>query len=83
MHARQSYKSTRNLKKLLADAERQQAKFAAIVHGPDRVQLKNLDQRVDLTPGDLGVSSIAEFSAVPTSPVYVGRAVAAMIDAVR
>ncbi len=79
MHARQSYKSTRNLKKLLGDAERQQAKFAAIVHGPERVQLKDLDRRVDLTPSDLGVGSIAEFSAVPTSPVYVGRAVAALL----
>ncbi|MCL4221287.1 MAG: ATP phosphoribosyltransferase regulatory subunit [Phycisphaerales bacterium] len=80
LHARHTYKSTRNLKKLLADAERQMAKFAAIVHGPDRVQLKHFDARKDLTPGDLSpaLANIAEFSVDPASPAYVGRAVAAL-----
>ncbi|KAA0217268.1 MAG: hypothetical protein DYG94_01480 [Leptolyngbya sp. PLA3] len=80
LHARHTYKSTRNLKKLLADAEKQLAKFAAIIHGPDRVQLKHFDARRDLTPGDLSpaLANIAEFSVDPASPAYVGRAVAAL-----
>ncbi|MFK7882664.1 MAG: ATP phosphoribosyltransferase regulatory subunit [Phycisphaerales bacterium] len=75
MHARVSYKTTRNLKKLLADGEKQFARLAAIVHGRDRVQLKDFDSRQDLTPKDVGLSdSHAEFSVDPASPVYVGRA---------
>lgn len=81
LHARKTYKSTKNLKKLLADAERQHARFAAIIHGRDRVQLKDLDRRLDLTPNDIpGLpSDIAEFSVEPQSPVYVGGAVAALL----
>jgi len=76
MHARVSYKSTRNLKKLLGDGEKQFARLAAIVHGPDRVQLKDFDARKDLTPRDVGLSDAhAEFSVEASSPVYVGRAV--------
>lgn len=80
LHARHSYKSTRNLRKLLAEAEKQSARFAAIVHGPDRVQLKHFDARRDLTPGDLSpkLADIAEFSVDPASPGYVGRALAAL-----
>lgn len=75
LHARVSYKSTRNLKKLLADGEKQHARLAAIIHGPDRVQLKDFDARRDLTPKDLGLSDRhAEFSIDPSSPVYIGRA---------
>jgi histidyl-tRNA synthetase len=75
VHARVSYKSTRNLKKLLADGEKQFARLAAIVHGEDRVQLKDFDARRDLTPSDVGLSDAhAEFSVDPASPVYVGRA---------
>lgn len=76
MHARVSYRSTRNLKKLLGDGEKQFARLAAIVHGPDRVQLKDFDARKDLTPKDVGLSDAhAEFSVEASSPVYVGRAV--------
>lgn len=84
MHARSSDKSTRNLKKLLADAERQYARFAVVIHdtpeAADRVQLKDLDRRADLTPADVpGMpSDSAEFSVRPTSPVYIGRAIAAL-----
>ncbi|MFI4897662.1 MAG: hypothetical protein ACIARR_07535, partial [Phycisphaerales bacterium JB059] len=83
MHARHTYKSTRNLKKLLADAERQLARFAAVVHGEDRVQLRDLDGRVELTPRDVpGLpDDVAEFSVRPESRVYVGRAVASMLGA--
>ncbi|MEZ6243913.1 MAG: ATP phosphoribosyltransferase regulatory subunit [Phycisphaerales bacterium] len=81
MHARQSYKSTRNLKKLLSDAERQFSRFAAIVHGEDRVQLRDLDKREEITPKDVpGLpDSVAEFSVSPDSEVYVGRAVQALL----
>ena len=76
MHARVSYKSTRNLKKLLGDGEKQFARLAAIVHGPDQVQLNDFDARKDLTPRDVGLSDAhAEFSVEASSPVYVGRAV--------
>lgn len=75
LHARVSYKSTRNLKKLLADAEKQHARLAAIVHAEGRVQLKDLDTRRDLTPKDLALSDThAEFSTDPTSPVSLARA---------
>lgn len=81
LHARQSYKSTRNLKKLLSDAERQLARFAAVVHGPDRVQLRDLDKREEITPRDVpGLpGGVAEFSVAPDSAVYVGRAVRALL----
>lgn len=75
VHARVTYKSTRNLKKLLGDGEKQFARLAAIVHGADRVQIKDFDTRRDLTPADVGLSSQhAEFSVDPASPVYAGRA---------
>lgn len=84
VHARSSDKSTRNLKKLLADAERQHARFAVVIHdtpdAPDRVQIKDLDRRLDLTPADVpGMpSDAAEFSVRPNSDVFVGRAVVAL-----
>lgn len=85
LHARSSDKSTRNLKKLLADAERQASRFAVIVHGPDRVQIKDMDTRRDLTPADVpGLPpGEAEFAADPSSPVYVGRAIVALLAASR
>ncbi len=83
LHARSSDKSTRNLKKLLADAERQASRFAVIVHGPDRVQIKAMDTRRDLTPADVpGLpGDRAEFSVEPGSGVYAGRAIDAMTRA--
>ncbi len=82
IHARHTYKSTRNLKKLLSDAERQHAKLAAIIHGDDRVQLRDLDRRAELTPKDVpGLpDDVAEFSVNPQSPVYIGRAAAALLS---
>ena len=65
LHARRSSKSTRNLGKLLADAERQGARFAAVVHRDEVVQLKDLDRREDL--GDFHVSE--------RTSEYVGRIV--------
>ena len=80
LHARHSYKATRKLNKLLADAEKQFARFGVVVHGQDRVQLKHFDTRQDLTPKDVpGLpDDVAEFSTQPESPVYVGRAIAAL-----
>lgn len=85
MHARSSDKSTRNVKKLLGDASKHYARFAVVVHDTadavDRVQIKDLDRGLDLTPRDVrGLpEGVAEFSVRPDSPVYVGRAIAALL----
>ncbi|MCA9293281.1 MAG: ATP phosphoribosyltransferase regulatory subunit [Phycisphaerales bacterium] len=68
MHARPTDKATRNLKKLLQDAERARARFCAIVHTEGRVQLKDLDKREDLAHPSKG-----DWSASPVDEHYVGR----------
>lgn len=74
MHARTTAKSTRNLKKLLADAERQHARFAVVIHGDEKVQLKDLDAREDL--GDFAIDPAArEDAELPQRRPYVGRAI--------
>ncbi|MEM9559577.1 MAG: ATP phosphoribosyltransferase regulatory subunit, partial [Planctomycetota bacterium] len=80
MHARTTYKATRNLKKLLSDAEKQFARFAAIVENDDEVKIRDLDDRKDIEPSDVhGMpGNFKSFSAKPGSPVYVGRAVQAL-----
>ena len=75
MHARRTYKTTRNLKKLLADAEKQFARFAIVLHGPDKVQVKDLDRREEL------VHDRGDFSVDPASDAYVGAAIAARLPA--
>ncbi len=70
LHARITYKSTRNLKKLRADAEKQHARFLVEIHAPDKVELTDMDQRESLT------SDVGSFNLDPTSPHYVGRAIA-------
>jgi len=67
LHARTTDKSTRNIRKLLGDAERQHARFAAVVHEPGKVQLKDLDRREEVER-DLRVD--------PGSEHYVGLEVA-------
>ena len=42
-HARMSYKATRNVGKLLKDAEKMRARFAVLV-GPDGLEVKDLDR---------------------------------------
>lgn len=74
LHARTSDKSTRNLRKLLADAERQHARFAAIIHRDEVVQLKDMDNR-DEHPEDLHVD--------PASDKYVGKVIAQRLAAAR
>ena len=69
-HARRSYKSTSNPGKLLQDAERQLSRFAAIVRGPDDVQLRDLATREDLdAPGG------GSFSVDPASEKYIGAGI--------
>ena len=48
MHARRSYKSTKNIGKLLADARKQHAKFAVIIESDEAAKVENLDTREDL-----------------------------------
>ncbi|MBL8764210.1 MAG: ATP phosphoribosyltransferase regulatory subunit [Phycisphaerae bacterium] len=45
LHARYSYKVTKNIGKLLQDAAAQHARYAAILEGGERATLKNLDTR--------------------------------------
>lgn len=74
MHARTTAKATRNLKKLLADAERQHARFAVVIHGDEKVQLKDLDAREDV--GDFAIDpSAREDADLPQRRPYVGRAI--------
>jgi len=70
MHARISYKSTRNLGKLKADAAKQHAKFLVEIHGPDKVELRDMDQR------DAHTSSLGSFSIDPAAENYIGNAIA-------
>jgi len=57
LHARRSYKATKNIGKLLADANACHARFAAIIENPERCTLKDLDrgeQRDDVPISDVG-----------------------------
>jgi len=45
LHARHSYKSTRNPKKLIGDASNQFARFAVILESPDEATIRDLDAR--------------------------------------
>jgi histidyl-tRNA synthetase len=66
MHARRTYKTTRNLKKVLNDAEKQHAKFAVVLEA-GTVRVRDLDKREDV-PGD--------FSVDPASEAYLGKTIA-------
>ncbi|MEM1423948.1 MAG: ATP phosphoribosyltransferase regulatory subunit [Planctomycetota bacterium] len=72
LHARVTSKTTRNLKKLLHEAEKAGAKTAAIVHGADKVQLKDLRTREDV--GDFAVDRST--SNALGDVAYVGSAIA-------
>ena len=85
LHARTTDKATRNLKKLLADAQKQFAKLCVIIHEPDKVQLKDFDANQDLTPADIpGLAdtarNCAEFSLTPGAPNDIARAIVALLD---
>lgn len=83
LHARRSYKPKR--KKQIQDAANQLALFTVTINEPDKVELKSMDARQDLTPVDVpGLpedvqKSFADFSVDPASPVYVGRAIANLL----
>ncbi|RNC82621.1 MAG: hypothetical protein ED559_12840 [Phycisphaera sp.] len=59
MHARRSYKSTKNIGKLLGDARRQHAKFAVIIESDEAAKVENLDTREEL-----GVFALDKVGAV-------------------
>jgi histidyl-tRNA synthetase len=79
LHARTTGKRTRNIKKLLTEAEKLGAKLAAIVHGPDKVQLKALDRREDV--GDFAVEPLGARNALG-EVAYVGGAAQRVLDGI-
>lgn len=79
LHARRSYRAKR--KKQVEDASAQFARFTVTINEPGKVELRDMDARQDLTPRDVpGLpSDVADFSVEPDSPVFVGRAIAALL----
>ena len=75
MHARVTYKSTRNLKKLRADAERQHARFFVEIHAHDKVEITDMDRREAITSDTHG-----SFSVDPGAPNAVGAELAARLE---
>ena len=77
---RRSYKAKR--KKQTQDASNQAALFTVTINEPDKVELKSMDTRQDLTPVDVpGLpDDVADFSIDLASPVYIGRAIANLLD---
>ncbi|MDF1809251.1 MAG: ATP phosphoribosyltransferase regulatory subunit [Phycisphaerales bacterium] len=71
MHTRISYKSTRKINKLKADASDQHAKFFIEIHGEDKVELSNMDTRESISSDSHG-----SFHVDPKAPNYVGHAIA-------
>jgi hypothetical protein len=74
MHARVSYKSTRNLKKLRADAVNQHARYFVEIHADNKVELTDLDKREPITSDTHG-----SFSVDPSAENYVGTAITARV----
>lgn len=70
MHARISYKSTRKINKLKADASDQHAKFFVEIQGDNKVELTNMDAREAITS-----QTHSSFSVDPAAENYVGRAI--------
>lgn len=66
MHARRSYKSTKNIGKLLAEARKHHARFAVIIESDHAAKIENLESKQDL-----GV-----FTLDPASPDSIARALA-------
>lgn len=74
MHARVTYKSTRNMKKLRADAVNQHARYFVEIHANDKVELTDLDHREPITSDTHG-----SFSVDPGAEHYVGNAIASRL----
>lgn len=58
MHARRSYKSTKNVGKLLAEARKQHARFAVIIESDESAKVEDLDRREEV-----GVCALGEVGA--------------------
>jgi len=71
MHARISYKSTRKINKLKADASNQHAKFFVEIHADNKVELSNMDTGESITSSTHG-----SFSVDPAAENYIGKAIA-------
>ena len=67
MHTRISYKSTRKINKLKADASNQHAKFFVVINAEDNAELTNMDTG----------ESVGSFSVNPAAENYIGQAIAA------
>lgn len=74
LHARVSYKSTRNLGKLRADAEKQHARFFVEIHADNKVEITDMDKRESITSDTHG-----SFHVDPSAPNYVGKTLAMML----
>lgn len=71
VHVRTSTKNPKRLNKVLEDAEKQGARYAAIIHGEDKVQVRDMDRREDVR---------ADLHVDPASgDRYVGRVLAGML----
>ena len=73
LHARISYKSTRKINKLKADASDQHAKFFVEIHADNKVELTNMDTREPIT------SPIGSFHVDPSHEHYIGQAIANLL----
>ena len=71
LHARVSYKSTRNLGKLRSDAEKQHARFFVEIHSDNKVEVTDMDKRESITSDTHG-----SFHVDPSAENYVGRVLA-------
>lgn len=65
VHARRSYKSTRNLGKLLKEASQQQARFAVIIEDESRATVKDLSAGAERAAA---LGEIADLVAGPAAP---------------
>lgn len=74
LHARVSYKTTRNPGKLRADAEKQHAKFFVEIHADNKVLITDMDKRESIT------SDVGSFHVDPNADNYVGRALASCCE---
>ena len=71
VHVRTSTKNPKRLNKVLEDAEKQGARYAAIIHGEDKVQVRDMDRREDVR---------ADLHVDPASgDRYVGRVLAGLL----
>jgi len=73
IHARVSYKSTRKINKLKADASDQHAKFFVEIQSDNKVELTNMDTRESIAP------PAGSWNVDPNSENYIGKAIAQLM----